>query len=325
MNRSLVALPKAHLHVHLEGAMRPSTLVDLASSAGVPVPEIRGYGSFTAFAGLYVAACQVLRTWDDLRRLVREVVEDAAAAGALWIEPQTYPNRYTDRLGTGADVADVILDEGRATAQRLGIGFGLILSGDRSLPPEDCYDLAGVAAERAGYGVVGFGLANDEAQWPAGPFKPAFDRVAEAGLLSVPHAGELAGPQSVRAALDELGAVRLGHGVRAIEDRDLVRRIAREGIVLDVCPTSNVMLSVVPSIEEHPLPRLIEAGVRCSLNADDPLLFGPGLLEEYELVRSELGLDDAALASIALASVEGSGAPPHVKAQGVAGIDAWLR
>lgn len=324
MTRPLDRLPKAHLHLHLEGAMRPRTLVDLAASAGVPVPETRGYGSFTAFAGLYLAACEVLRTWEDLRRLVREVVEDAAAAGAVWVEPQTYPNRYGDRLGPGAEVADVIVDEGTRTAARLGIGFGLILSGDRSLAPEDAYDLAGVAAERAGRGVVGFGLANDEALWPPAPFRPAFDRAREAGLMSVPHAGELAGPESVRGALDELGAVRLGHGVRAIEDPRLVRELAERGTVLDVCPTSNVMLSVVPSIAEHPLPRLLEAGVRCSLNADDPLLFGPGLLEEYDLVRAELGLDDAALAGIARASIAGSAAPQDLKAGALADVDAWL-
>ncbi|MDQ1509464.1 MAG: adenosine deaminase, partial [Actinomycetota bacterium] len=144
------------------------------------------------------------------------------------------------------------------------------------------------------------------------------------GLLSVPHAGELAGPESVIGALDALGADRIEHGVRAIEDPALVRRLADSDVCLDVCPTSNVLLSVVPSIEDHPLPALLDAGVRCSLNADDPLLFGPNLLEEYEVVRARLGLDDEALAGIARTSLEASGAPDLIKARARSAIDAWM-
>ena len=322
--RDLTALPKAHLHVHLEGAMRPSTLAEIAAGYGIPVPEIRGYGSFPAFSGLYHAAEAVLKTEDDVRRVVREVVEDAAADGAIHIEPQMYPGRYAQRLGNAGDVLDLIIEQGLATAAQLGIGFGLILSADRNSPPADAEAMAVLAGERVGAGMVGFGLAADEASYPPEPFAKAFAIAREAGLKSVPHAGEHGGPESVRGALDALGAERIGHGVRASEDPELVRRIAAEGVCLDVCPTSNLMLSVVPDLASHPLAGLIEAGVRCSLNGDDPLLFGPGLLDEYRLARETLRLDDAAIAWLARCSIEDSGAGPELKARGVAGVEAWL-
>jgi adenosine deaminase len=142
--------------------------------------------------------------------------------------------------------------------------------------------------------------------------------------LSTPHAGELAGPESVHEALDRLGADRIQHGVRAVEDPALVERLAAEGICLDVCPTSNLLLSVVDDLAHHPLPALLEAGVTCSLNADDPLLFGPGLSEEYELCRAGMGLSDAALAAVARSSLQASGAPRELVRAAGAGIDRWL-
>jgi adenosine deaminase len=322
--RDLSLLPKAHLHVHLEGAMRPATLAEIASGYGIEVPQTRGYGSFLAFSALYQAAEAVLQTEDDVRRVVREVVEDAAADGAIYLEPQMYPGRYRKELGTPGDVLDLILDEGRTTAARLGIGFGLILSADRVSPPADAEAMAVLAAERIGAGMVGFGLASDEANWPPEPFTRAFAIAREAGLMSVPHAGEHAGPASVIGALDALGAQRIAHGVRAFEDPELVARIADEGICLDVCPTSNVMLSVVPELSAHPLRQLIEAGVRCSLNGDDPLLFGPGLLDEYQLVRDKLGLDDAEIGWLARCSIEDSGADAELKTRGVQAVEDWL-
>lgn len=323
--KDLAALPKAHLHAHLEGSMRPETLAELAAGYGVPVPQTRGYGSFPAFAGLYVAATEVLRTEDDLRRVVREVVEDGAADGAVWVEPQFFPPYYDPRLGSTAEVIGIVVDEGRATAARLGVGFGLMVAADRTRDPADAEALAALAAERAGDGVVSFGLANDEAPWPPEPFTRAFAVAREAGLVSAPHAGELAGPESVRGALDALGARRIAHGVRAVEDPELVRRLADEGVCLDVAPTSNLMLSVVPSLSEHPLRRLVEAGVRCSINVDDSLLFGPGLLAEYTTAREVLGLDDTQLAWVARSGVEAAaGAPAELVAGALARVDAWL-
>ncbi len=321
----LQALPKAHLHIHLEGGMRPATLNELAAEHGIAVPEVRGFGSFSAFAGMYVAACDVLRRPDDVARLARETVLDAVAAGAVWVEPAIYLPHHRERLGADEAVLEVLLDALQHAAAEAGIGVGVMIASDRTADPAIAVEQANIAARYAGEGVVAFGLANDEVLGPPEPFAEAFAIARAAGLLSTPHAGELVGPESIIGALEALGADRIQHGVRAVEDPDLVVRLADSGICLDVCPSSNVLLAVVPDIASHPLPDLLAAGVRCSLNADDPLLFGPGLLDEYELCRAELGLDDATLAGIARTSIEASGAPDTVKRPALAGIDAWLR
>jgi adenosine deaminase len=198
-----------------------------------------------------------------------------------------------------------------------------MLAADRTADPAIAVEQARLAAARADRGVVSFGLANDEAIGPPEPFAEAFAIAKDAGLLSAPHAGELAGPESVLGALETLQPDRLQHGVRAIEDPELVKRLADSDIVLDVCPTSNLQLSVYPSLADHPLPRLLDAGVRCSINGDDPLLFGPVLLHEYEAACTEMGLDDDALAAVARASITGSGAPDELKASALRSIDAW--
>ena len=322
--RDLAKLPKAHLHLHLEGAMRPSTLAELADAAGIPVPPITGFGSFSAFSGMYVAACEVLRSPDDLARLVHEVLEDAALAGATWIEPAFYPPHHVERLGPTQQVLEIVLDALASSSAALGIGAGLLLAADRTREVEDSLVQARMAAAHAGGGVVAFGLHNDEEGYPPEPFAEAFAIAGDAGLIRAPHAGELDGPASVLGALDALGADRIQHGVRAIEDPELVRRLADSPVCLDVCPSSNLLLSVVPDLASHPLPALLDAGVRCSLNADDPLLFGPGLLEEYELCRNEMGFDDQRLAAIARTSIEASAAPVDLRRRSLAGIDAWL-
>jgi adenosine deaminase len=271
-----------------------------------------------------LATCQVLQTPEDFARLVYEVVEDSVLDGAVWVEPSFYAPHHRNRFGADEDIIDMVLDAAASAAERFGVGVGVMVAADRTVDPEVAVAQAKIAAARAGRGVVSFGLANDEAIGPPEPYAAAFAIAKEAGLLSAPHAGELAGPESVRGALDRLAADRLQHGVRAIEDPELVARIADSDIVLDVCPTSNLLLAVYPSVAEHPLPHLLEAGVRCSLNGDDPLLFGPVLLEEYELARNEMGLDDDALASIARASIDGSGAPDALKTSARRSIDEWL-
>jgi adenosine deaminase len=324
MPRDLRQLPKAHLHLHLEGAMRPSTLAELAADAGVPTPPVRGYRSFGEFGLQYRAASALIETEEHLRRVVREVVDDAADDGAVWVEPHFYPPRYAGQLGSAEEVLEIVIDEGDRAAAARGIGCGWIVSALRDFEVGQAVDLAKLAAKYAGSGVVAFGLAADEALFPPEPFAEAFAIAREADLISAPHAGELAGPASVYGALDALGARRICHGVRAVEDPALLERLAADEVVLDICPTSNVMLAVVPSIEEHPLVTLLDAGVRCSLNGDDPLLFGPGLLAEYELVRDTMGLSDEQLAQLARSSLVGSGAPRELMAEAVDQVEEWL-
>jgi adenosine deaminase len=325
--RDLRLPPKAHLHPHLEGAMRPSTLQELASRHGLEVPPVRGYGDFTAFEATYRAACQVLRSPEDLQRLVLEVAEDAAQAGAIWVEPSEWlTGDQARRLGLAGReaVLEVLLDAARRAEEQTGVGVGLMVAANRTADPEDAMQLAQLAARYAGRGVVSFGLAGDESRGSPEPFTEAFALARAAGLVAAPHAGELAGAQSVRAAVDALGARRVQHGVRAIEEPELMERLAKDRICFDVCPTSNLLLSVVPSLGQHPLPELLEAGVPVSINSDDPLLFGSDLAQAYEVCRTVFGLDDAALASIATSSILASDAPEATKSEALRGVRRWL-
>ncbi len=316
-------LPKAHLHVHLEGAMRRATLDELATGYGVPVPQPRRrFGTFADFLELYRAAASLVRTFDDLNRLVAEVVEDAAADGAVWIEPAVHlPNHA--RLGSSQQVLDVLLSAGRQAEASTGVGVGWLITADRTLDPERATEQAEIAVGTDDKGIVAFGLANDEEASPPELFAEAFAIARAGGLIAAPHAGEHRGADSVLSALDALGASRVQHGVRSIEDDGLVTRLADDQICLDVCPTSNVALSVVPALASHPLPDLLAGGVVCSINADDPLLFGVGLLDEYTTCRDALHLDDTTLARCAQASIEHSGAPAALKASAVEAVARW--
>jgi len=324
VSRSLATLPKAHLHLHLEAAMRPSTLHELAAEHGIRVPELTAFSTFPEFLDVYVAATESLRRPDDLRRLVRELAEDAAVDGAMWVEFHVYPPLWSGRFGSDEDALDLTLEAARHAEAVTGVGMGVVLAADRTLDPGEAVRAARMAASRAGAGVTTFGLASDETDHPPGPFAEAFRIARDAGLVAAPHAGELAGPASVREAIDLLGADRLGHGVRSVEDPELVRRLADDGIVCDLCPTSNLVLGLYPSLEEHPFAQLLDAGVRVTINTDDPLLFGAGLAEEYESVRRAFGLSDATMAGIARTSVEASGAPAATKRTALEEISRWL-
>ncbi len=325
MRRNLRALPKGHLHLHLQLGMRPATLVELAERYGVDSPPTRGFSDFAGFQRIIEGVLAVLRTPADFERLVAEVVEDAALDGCAYVEPSFYPAQHRDVCGSDEAMWELVLAAGEAAGRRHGIAVRWMAAVDRVHDsPRQAADFARLAVRYMDHGVVGLGLHNDEAGHPPEPYAEAFRLAKEAGLLSTPHAGELDGPASVWAALDVLHADRLQHGIRSVEDPDLLVELAERGTCLDVCPSSNVMLSVVPDLEHHPLPALLAAGVRCSINADDPICFGPGVLEEYELCREAFGLDDAALAAVARTSLTSGAAPDDVVATALAGVDAWL-
>jgi adenosine deaminase len=324
VQRDLRSLPKAHLHIHLDGAMRPSTLHELAARDGIQVPEMRHYGSFEAFGETIGAAAEVIKTEESVRRVVSEVVEDAQHDGVVWLELSVWPGFLRGRLGAPKEVMALLLDAGLQAASQSNVALGWMLAANRNRGPEEAAELARIAAGLAGRGVVSFGLDGDEAAFPPNAYQEAFSIARQAGLLSTPHAGEFLGPSSVRSAMERLGADRILHGIRAIEDVGLVRRLASLGTCLDVCPSSNVLLGLVPGMGLHPLPELLRAGVRCSLNADDPLLFGVGILDEYVAARERLGLDDGQLAGIASASLEASSAPASLVKDGLRLIDEWL-
>ncbi|HEY2596827.1 MAG TPA: adenosine deaminase [Chloroflexota bacterium] len=324
--RDLRVLPKAHLHLHVPGAMRPATLRELAERYRTQVALVSD-GSFATFAALFQSVLDVLRTTDDVMRLVREVAEDAAADGAVWLEAAgPLAGSVVQRLGLRDEepMLELLLEASRQAEREVGIGVGILVSSSRNRPIAEAEARARLAARYAGRGVVAFGLAGDETRGRPEPFAAAFAVARNAGLIAAPHGGEHGGPESVRGALDALGSRRIQHGVRAAEESALVARLADEGITLDVCPRSNVQLGVYPSFDLHPLRRLLEAGVPLSLNADNPLFVGAGVLAEYELARDVFDLSDVQLAHIARCSVRASGAPDALKADALVRIDCWL-
>lgn len=322
--RDLAALPKGHLHIHLEAAIRPDTLADLADAAGVPLPETRGYADFTGFVEMYGGLVPLLVAPDNLERVIDEAVQDAAEDGAVYVEFGVSPHSYVAQYGSLLAAVDRHLELASAAGRRHGVAVGLMVTIDRTLGAAHALEVAEAAAARAGAGVVSLGLANEERGFPARDFAEPFRIAKAAGLQSAPHAGELVGAESVSEAIEVLGADRILHGVRSVEDPALVALLAERAIPLDVCPTSNLLLHVIDDLAAHPLPQLLDAGVRCSINADDPALFGPGILAEYEVARTVIGLTDEQLAACAWTSIETTLAPAEVKAAARAGIDAWL-
>ena len=357
--KNLKDLPKAHLHLHLEGAMRPATLTEFCERYKIKRPsDTRGkqFSNFVAFNEVYKAASDSIRTRQDLARVIQEVAEDAAMDGATWIEPAFDADRYTilraDKslrlFETPCEGWLFALDAARHASEKTGVGIGFISAIDRTRSIEQANERAKltyslISSQRHQItakninggepyrGIVGLGLHGNEEGYPPEIFAEAFQIVAKkTETLSIPHAGEIAptpgkGPESVEKAIDILGASRIQHGVLAIHDEVLMKKIKEKNICLDVCPSSNIQLSVFPNIQTHPLPLLIEAGIPCSLGSDDPLLFGPGLLDEFELCREQMHFSDDTFAQLARNSFHYSGAPKKIMDQGLKDIDEWLR
>ncbi|MEU2513054.1 adenosine deaminase [Streptomyces syringium] len=333
--RDVRLLPKAHLHLHFTGSMRPSTLIELADKYGVHLPEALSGGEpprlratdergWFRFQRLYDIARSCLRTPDDIRRLVREAAEEDVCDGSRWLEIQVDPTSYAPRLGGLIPALEIILDAVDSASRETGLGMRVLVAANRMKHPLDARTLARLAVRYADRGVVGFGLSNDERRGLARDFDRAFEIAREGGLLAAPHGGELSGPSSVRDCLDDLHAGRVGHGVRAAEDPRLLRKLAERGVTCEVCPSSNVALGVYEKPADVPLRTLFEAGVPIALGADDPLLFGSRLAAQYELAREHHGFTDAELAELARQSVRGSAAPTDVRKKLLAEVDEWL-
>jgi adenosine deaminase len=334
--RDLRTLPKAHLHLHFTGSMRPGTLTDLADKHGIRLPAVlrehqdvrlspdeRGWFRFQR---LYDAARACVRDADDMRRIVLEAAQDDAAEGSGWLEMQVDPTSYAPFVGGVTPAIEIVLDAAREATAVTGTSVAVVVAASRVRHPLEARTLARLAARYAGDGpasVVGFGLSNDERRGWTSDFAPAFAIARRAGLALVPHSGELLGPDHVEVTLELLSPDRLGHGVRCAEDGDVLRRVVDAGVALEVCPWSNVSLGVYADAADVPLRRLLDAGATVALGADDPLLFGSRLLDQYVAAREVHGLDDATLAGLARASVEASRAPGDVRRRLFGGIGAW--
>ena len=302
----VAAIPKAELHVHLEGTATPDLIRRLAARNGVALDEARlfnpdgtfAWNDFLHFLASYDLAASAIRTGQDYRDVTYEYLAACAAEGAVYVEliASLDHGRHVG-LADDEHLAGIAQGIDDAFADH-GITGRIISSIVRNFGVADCEDVARRTVALAHPYVVGFNMAGDEAGFPAADYARAFAIADDAGLGCSVHAGEHAGPESVRAALALPGVVRISHGVRAVEDPDLVRELSEREIVLEVCPTSNVVLGVFPTYEDHPLAALRAAGVRVTLGSDDPPYFGTSIGREYELAHERLGCSLADLREI---------------------------
>ncbi len=320
--RDLAALPKAHLHLHLAGAMRPGTLRELAKRYGVPVPEHDGRGvrDWDEFQALYDAARDVIRTPDDIARVLSEAAADDAADGCGWLELQVDPMSYAPVIGGLREALEAVL----AAAAVAPIPVGVVVASSWARPAAHAEDLARLAASYAGDGVVGFGLSNDERRGAVADFVTAFRIAADAGLPAAPHAGFYTPASHVRDCVELLGARRIGHGTSAAADPATMALLAERRVALEVCPTSYPPFGV-HELDAVPMLPLLDAGVPVTLASDDPLLFGVGLAGQYQIARERLGLTDEQLAAVARHGIEASAAPEQLRRELLAGAGTWLR
>jgi aminodeoxyfutalosine deaminase len=289
--------PKIELHVHLEGTVRPDTLRAIAQRNDYALPDdlesLYRFRDFAHFIEVWILTTNALRTEVDFRQVVVDYAEEAATHGAVYLEGIFSPAERVAR-GVGWDeIFSGYCDGAQEARERHGVEVRLTPDIYRGATAEQAEQVVRYSAKYRERGVVAIGLGGLEAEFPPEPYEPAFTLARSLGLASAPHAGEAAGAPSVRGALDALGADRIRHGIRAAEDPGLVAELADRGTVLDVCPLSNLRTGVVRSLEQHPLPQLVAAGVRCSISTDDPAMFDTDLTRDYEAAAA-LGLSPRA-------------------------------
>ena len=314
-------MPKVELHVHLEGTMQPATLLALARRHGVELPardeaglrEWFRFRDFDHFVTIYLTCSSCVQQPEDFQRLVRDFMAEQQRQNVLWSEVHFTIATHVLNGRNGGEIRQALWEAIREGEPGHGIGVRLIPDMVRDVGPKAAEITLGWALEGRHQGVVALGLTGREALYGNDPFRAHFRDAEAEGLHRVAHAGEHAGPVSVRSALEVCHPERIGHGVRAIEDPELVAELAERRMPLEVCPTSNVCLGVAPSIEEHPFDRLRSAGVAVSVNSDDPPMFGTTLTDEYLRLQKAFGYDARDLSGLALAGLEHSFLEPGEK------------
>ena len=308
----IAGLPKCELHVHLEGSLRPATQLRLARRNGIvtSLEEVErrfDFRDFDHFVQLFVFGLRLFQTAEDFADAVESLAVELAAQNVWYAEVTT--TAFSHRL-RGVPVGEYVegLNAGRRIArERHGVEIGWVIDIPRELePPDDGFTATFLTGPDAPEGVVGIGLGGPETGFPPELFAASFARARAAGLRSLPHAGETQGPASIRGALDALGADRIGHGVRCIEDAALLEEIVARGIHLEVSITSNVLLGVVPDVAGHQFPLLRDAGVSVSINTDDPAYFDTTLNDEIAIATAAYGLTRADLVDLQRAAFEAS-------------------
>jgi adenosine deaminase len=321
---------KAELHCHIEGAAAPELVIRQAQKYGKDVSPHLQDGSFvwhdfTSFLKAYDFAADLFRTEDDYARLSEHYLTSLARDGAIYSEVFTSPD-HAMKAGLSPQAYTDALGEGMARAKaKTGIEGRMIVTGVRHVGLESIEAAARFAA-RCGHPLVtGFGVAGDERHGDMEDYVRAFEIAREAGLGITVHAGEFGGWESVQAALDHIRPSRIGHGVRAIENPDLVKRIAAEGVVLECCPGSNIALKVFGSFGEHPFPALRDAGCKVTLNSDDPPYFWTTLKHEYDIAAEHFGMSDKDLTAVTRTAIEAAFVDKKTKAQLLARLNGGQR
>ncbi|GAA1190452.1 adenosine deaminase [Streptomyces rhizosphaericus] len=327
----IAGLPKAELHVHHVGSASPRIVAELAArhpDSKVPTdPEALAeyfvFRDFAHFIEIYLSVVDLIRDAEDVRLLTYEIARDMARQNIRYAELTVTPYSSTRRGIPDTAFVEAIEDARKAAES----DFGTVLRWCFDIPGEAGLEAAEettrIACELNPEGLVGFGLGGPEIGVPRPQFKPYFDRAIAAGLRSVPHAGETTGPQTIWDALIELRAERIGHGTSAVQDPKLLAHLAEHRIPLEVCPTSNIATRAVATLGEHPLKRMVEAGVFVTINSDDPPMFGTDLNTEYQVAAQLLDLDAAGVAALAKNAVEASFLDAEGKARLSAEIDAY--
>ncbi len=320
MSEFVRGLPKAELHVHIEGTLEPEMMVSLAARNDVSldyasVEEIRSAFAFTnlqSFLDIYYQAAQTLRTREDFFDLTAAYLDRVAADGVVHAEIFFDPQTHTERGVPFGEVIEGVSDALTDAGERLGITTGLILCFLRHLPLERALETLEAAMPYRDR-LLGVGLDSTEVGNPPSIFAPVFEAARSEGLHIVAHAGEEGPPEYVWEALDVLGVERIDHGNRALEDPALVRRLVADQVPLTVCPLSNLKLQVVDRLEVHPLRRMLDLGLNVSINSDDPSYFGGYIGDNYAAVQRALGLDNTEMVHIARNSLQATFLPPAEK------------
>lgn len=324
LEQFLLRMPKVELHVHLEGAMRPAVLLELARRNGVELPASDEAGlarwfrfrDFEHFVQVYLTCSRALKTPEDFQLLAADFIAEQARQNVVYTEAHFTIGTHLGPRGHGASGEEILaaLEEAiREGETRHGVRLRLIPDIVRNVPEQADLTLEWALAGR-GRGVVALGLSGSESRFPSEPFREHFATAAREGLHCVAHAGEHAGPESIRSVLEVCQAERIGHGVRAVEDPALVAELRERRIPLEVCPSSNVCLGVFPDLESHSFERLRAAGCRVTVNSDDPAFFDTTLSDEYVRLHRTFGYGPAELADLALAGLRAAFLPEAERA-----------
>ena len=313
LEQLIIQMPKVELHVHLEGSVRPETLLKLARRHHIALPadDMDGlrqwytFRDFNHFIEIYMTISSCLRTAEDIELVAREFLAGQAEQNILYSEVTFTPfNQFLNNQLGYHEQMDAV-DRARAWGEKeLGVHMGIIMDIPRVVPAEAGLTIADWAIERYGDGLIAFGLGGPEVDNPPEKFQAAFDRVREAGIPCILHAGETVGPPSIWNAIRVADTKRIGHGVRAAEDPALIAYLRKTQTPLEVCPTSNICLKVYPSLEKHALPHLLQAGLYITINSDDPPMFNTTLTNEYLVCQQTFGWNMDTVEQLVLNAVD---------------------